>query len=196
MPLCGKTEENHEDLDAAQELTSQNQQSAPSVAGQIEGDGSGKCEAYSHAEVPNAMQRVQRVVEAAKRKAITDVSDFVEDCVARHKNLDQKPEHIDALYELAKRTLLDAKVLADELKAKERQLAGEYFQEAISKANAEAREIVKNANQHELDLKERSIVQKVDLRRCCLFRHNWSQGSLKRTCKRRAILCRFLCGIG
>lgn len=83
-----------------------------------------------------------------------DVSDFVEELMARHKEAEGRLEHIDSLHELATRTLQDAQDLAEDIKARERKVADEYAQEIILKANEQARAIVEAAEQQGLILRE------------------------------------------
>ena len=83
-----------------------------------------------------------------------DVSDFVEELMARHRKTEERLEHIDSLHELAARTLRDAQALAEDIKERERKEADDYAQEVISKANEQARAILEAAEQQGLVLQE------------------------------------------
>ena len=49
-----------------------------------------------------------------------DVSDFVEELMARHRQMVERLEHIDSLHELATRSLQEAQALAEDIKERER----------------------------------------------------------------------------
>ena len=83
-----------------------------------------------------------------------DVSAFVEELMARHRETEERLEHIDSLHRLATRTLLDAQALAQEIKEKERKEADEYAQEIILRANDQARTIVEAAEQQRVIVRE------------------------------------------
>ena len=48
--------------------------------------------------------------------AENDVSDFVEELMARRREVEERLEHIDSLHELANRTLQDAQALAEDIR--------------------------------------------------------------------------------
>ena len=83
-----------------------------------------------------------------------DVSDFFEELMARHKETEERLEHIDSLHRLATRTLQDAQALAEEIKEKERKEADEYAQEIILRANDQAKAIVEAAEQQGIIVRE------------------------------------------
>ncbi len=83
-----------------------------------------------------------------------DVSDFVEELMARHREAEEKLKHIDSLRELATRTLQDAQALAEEIKERGRKEADEYAQSIIPKAEEQAQAIVEAAKQQALILQE------------------------------------------
>ena len=87
-----------------------------------------------------------------KGLAEKDVSDFVEELMARHREVEARLEHIDSLHELATRTLQDAQALAEDIKERAKKETDEYAQEIISKADEQARALVEGAEQQGLSL--------------------------------------------
>ena len=74
--------------------------------------------------------------------------------MARHREVEERLEHIDSLHELATRTLQDAQTLAEEIKEGGRTEADEYAQEILSEAKEQAGEIVEAAKRRALILQE------------------------------------------
>ena len=83
-----------------------------------------------------------------------DVSDFVEELMARYRQAEERLEHIDLLHELATRTLQDAQAFAEDIKERGKKEADEYAQEINSKAKEQAQAIVEAAEQQALSLRE------------------------------------------
>ena len=77
-----------------------------------------------------------------------DVSDFIEELMARHREVEERLEHIDLLHELATRTLQDAQAYAEDMKQRGRQETDVYAEEIISKAKEQAKAIVE-ASEHQ-----------------------------------------------
>ena len=86
--------------------------------------------------------------------AESDVSDFVEELMARHRQVVERLEHIDSLHELATRTLQDAQALAEDISERGRKEADKYAQEIIAKARDQALVIVEVAERQALSLVE------------------------------------------
>ena len=107
--------------------------------------------------------------------AENDVSDFVEELMARHKEVEERLEHIDSLHELATRTLQDAQELAEEIKEQGRKQTDEYAQSIIPQAKEQARAIIEAAEQQALVLlkdAQKTERDRLELRSGCLGQVN------------------------
>ena len=102
-----------------------------------------------------------------------DVSDFVEELIARHREAEERLAHIDSLHELAARTLQDAQELAEDIKEKGRKHTDEYAQSIIPKAEEQAKAILEAAKKQAIILKEdanKTEADRVALRTSSLVR--------------------------
>ena len=83
-----------------------------------------------------------------------DVTAFVEEIMARHKEADERLEHLDSLHRLATDTLQEAQELAERHKSEGRKQADDVAQTVIAAATERARIIVETAEKLARDLKE------------------------------------------
>ena len=86
--------------------------------------------------------------------AEADVSAFVEDLMSQYREANERLEHIDAIHELARRTLQESEELVQNLNEEARKKADAKAWELISEATKRAREIIDVAERGARGLKE------------------------------------------
>ena len=86
--------------------------------------------------------------------AENDVSDFVEELMARHRQVEERLEHIDSLHRLATETLQEAQELAALHKSEGRKQSDEDAKAIIAEANERARVIIKTADKQAREIKQ------------------------------------------
>lgn len=83
----------------------------------------------------------------------SDVTAFVEEMMSRHKDADERLEHIDSLHRLATDTLQEAQELAESYKSDGRKQSDEEAQTVVTEATERARVIVERAEKQARELK-------------------------------------------
>lgn len=83
-----------------------------------------------------------------------DVTAFVEEMISRHKEADERLEHLDSLHRLATETVQEAQELAERHKSEGRKQADDEAQTVIAAATERARLIVGTAEKLASDLKQ------------------------------------------
>ena len=83
-----------------------------------------------------------------------DVTAFVEEIISRHKDADERLEHIDSLHRLATDTLREAQELAELHKSEGRKKADDDAQVLITEATERARSIIEFAEKEARELKQ------------------------------------------
>ena len=86
--------------------------------------------------------------------SVNDVSDFVEELMARHRQVEQRLEHIDSLHRLASDTLQEAQELAELHKSEGRKQSDEEAQAVIAEATERAHRIVEFAEKQARELRK------------------------------------------
>ena len=83
-----------------------------------------------------------------------DVTAFVEEMITRHKEADERLDHLDSLHRLATETVQEAQELAEHHKSEGRKQADDEAQTVIAAATERARLIVETAEKLAIDLKQ------------------------------------------
>lgn len=83
-----------------------------------------------------------------------DVTAFVEEIMSRHKDADERLEHIDSLHRLASDTLREAQELAEVHKTEGRKRADDEAQVVIAEATERAQAIIDFAEKQARELKQ------------------------------------------